>query len=177
MLGDHDWNEVECLLDEVRIRAIREDVLPMTLVAVFHSGEPAALLELPPFTIEDADAITDELCRFLPTIYPHQLVFTRPAIHDDLDPRGRLHAMQVLLWERDLPPRYRLVPVPIRGGVDGPPFAVEGPDPWMRRLVEALDRQPPWPVHIDTRLPEGFDLVVLRGSPLARLLASLHQDV
>lgn len=174
MVEEWTWDDTDGMLAEVRGWAVQDGCLPLSAAVVFHSGRLGAVLEVPMFALEHAEVITDELCRFLPSVYPHQLALIRPAIYDDLDVDGTLYAMQVLLWERDGATRNLVVPVPILGGVDGPTFVAESCDPWFARVVEAVDGEVPWPPLIDTRFPPGYELLVLRDSPMAAMFEMLE---
>jgi hypothetical protein len=163
----HPWTELDDLLEEIKAAAVADDCLPESLALVFHDGRMSAVLATPPFVLEHADLVTDVLCRLLPETFADQIAVVWPArFEEDGDV---LYAMKVHLWERSHPERVtcRIVPVPICGAPDGPSVEVVPPDPWSRRLAEALRGSATVvPETLDTRLPDGFDLLVRRDGPL-----------
>ena len=161
------WSRVDELIDELRSNAVAGDALPESLAVTFHAGRLSAMLATPPFVIEDADLITDELCRFLPPLQASEIVVVWPACYE-LDGGEVWHAMTVHLWQRRTAERMttRLVPVPIGGSPEGPSFEIDPPDPWSQRLAAALRRSPDLPAIMDTRFPPGFDVAIPPSSQL-----------
>jgi len=175
VLAEHPWSRVDELLDDVRSAAVEADTLPESLALIFHEGRLTAVLETPPFVAEDADRITRVLCRFLPSTMADQIAVVWPAGYQAGG--ETLWAMKVHLWERTKPSRMRtrIIPVSIKGSVDGPSFEIKPPDPWSRRLAKALPRPPRTPGVIDTRFPPGFEYYVTPTSPMSEY-EPLHLD-
>jgi hypothetical protein len=168
MWDRHPWAGVDELLEELRSSAVEADALPESMALIFHGGRFSAVLRTPPFVLEDADVVTDELCRFLPSVGADGIAVVWPARYED-DDGTVLIAMKVLLWERARPAAAttRIVPLAVAGSPDGPSVDLPPPDPWSRRLAAALGSPPEIPGILDARFRPGFELFVAPSGPLA----------
>lgn len=143
-----DWNDVERWLRQEARECVRDRALPSSIAFAFHGGALSAVIETPMFCEEDADLITDELCRFLPQLQADQLLVIWPGAYPDRGDHTRLLCvLKAHLGERDHGWRTLLHPLPF----DHPdlvldPVEIDPPDPWSQRIRELFDVQVP-PIH------------------------------
>jgi hypothetical protein len=78
-----EWSDVKRWLRAEATNCTRRPALPASVAIAFHAGRVSAIVETSTFCVEDANLITDELCRFPWSARIRGLFDARvPPIHD-----------------------------------------------------------------------------------------------
>ena len=166
------WSEAETWLrTEARYCTVHRK-LPASVAFAFHDGQASALIETPAFSVEDADLITDELCRFLPQLQADQLLVMGPGAYDLEQDAGTLWVLRAHLGDRDDGWRTLLHPLPFdQPDMATEPIEIEPPDPWSARIHRIFDI-PVKPIHdsaLVTPSDDRFMVAVHPDGPLAEM--------
>lgn len=166
------WSDAETWLrTEARHCTIRRE-LPASVAFAFHDGQASALIETPTFSVEDADLITDELCRFLPQLNADQLLVMGPGAYDLEQDAGTLWVLRAHLGDRDDGWRTLLHPLPFdQPDMATEPIEIEPPDPWSARIHGIFDI-PVESIHesaVFTPVDDRFLVAVHPDGPLAAM--------
>lgn len=137
-----EWSHVEqWLLDEAR-QCVRRDRMPTSLALTFHGGRTSLLVETPTFCIEDADAVTDVLCRVLPPLLADQILVMWPGSYrrEGHGDQPVVHVLRALLGVRDEGWRHLIHPLPFdHPAADVVAIECEPTDPWAARVQQVFD--------------------------------------
>ena len=166
------WSDVESWLLQEAHDLTRRRCLPATAAFTFHGGRASTIVTTPTFCAEDAELITDELCRFLPQLRADQLLVMWPATFG-VEPDGMpsLWLLKAQLGDRAHGWRTLLYPLPFdRGDIPIEPVEAEVADAHDARIQGLFDVPVP-PIH-DTVLitpnDDRFTVYTHPGGPLAR---------
>lgn len=142
------WSDVDSWLQAEARQCTRLHVLPASVAFAFHHGRLSVVVETPPFCIEDADLITDELVRFLPQLHADQLLVMSPGAYEpDEADAGTLWVLRAHIGERGKPWRTVLHLLPFEDPhMAVEPVEIEPPDPWSARIRRLFDLHVP-PIH------------------------------
>jgi hypothetical protein len=151
------WDGVESWLAAEAQEFTRERKLPASAAFAFHGGRLSALVETPMFCVEDAEMITDELCRFLPQLHADQLLIIWPGAYDLDEDDAKLWVMKANLGDRDRGWRTLLYPLPFDGRqwFIGP-VEIDPIDPYTAR-IRGLFEVPVPPIHDTTLITPSDD--------------------
>jgi hypothetical protein len=150
------WSEVESWLHAEAGEVTRRRTLPASAALAFHGGQLSTVVETPTFCVEDAELITDELCRFLPQLHADQLLVIWPGAYELDEGDGTLWVMRATLGDRDHGWRTLLYPLPFDGrDVINGPVEIDPIDPYTARIRGLFDVPVP-PIH-DSTLITPFD--------------------
>ena len=176
------WDEVERYLTSCRDRLFVDGGAAPSELWMFHDGTCTAVVDLPPFVVEDADRIIDALMDLVPQLAPTAVLVILP--HLLVDGEDRILAMRVLRWTHEHGWRTQLWPTSsFRGQPLEGPIDLTFNDPYTPRLMTIVDAPSGSPHGIvDTRRLPGDMLLLahpdgLLGHAATRVLADARQRV